>query len=84
MASQLEHSSALPATSYAPTDVWTPALLARAVIITVLLLLAFWPILTGMYASWFDDHTYMEHGLLVIPAESGELAEGGLVQVLLV
>ncbi len=68
MASQLEHNSALSATSCAPPAVWTPALLARAVIITVLLLMAFWPILTGMYASWFDDHTYMEHGLLVIPA----------------
>jgi exosortase len=32
------------------------------------LLVAFWPILTGMYASWFDDNAYMEHGILVIPA----------------
>lgn len=34
----------------------------------VLLIVAFWPILTGMYGSWFDEHAYMEHGILVIPA----------------
>jgi len=34
----------------------------------VLLLIAFWPILTSMYGSWFDEHAYMEHGILVIPA----------------
>jgi exosortase len=33
-----------------------------------LLALAFWPILSGMYGSWFDERTYMEHGLLVAPA----------------
>ena len=33
-----------------------------------LLVLAFWPILVGIYGSWFDEHAYMEHGLLVIPA----------------
>jgi exosortase len=68
MASQLEHSSALSATSCAPPAVWTRALLGRAVIAAILLLVAFWPILTGMYASWMDDHQYMEHGILVIPA----------------
>ena len=31
-------------------------------------MLAFWPILASMYGSWFDEHAYMEHGLLVIPA----------------
>lgn len=34
----------------------------------VLLLVAFWPILTSMYGSWFDENAYMEHGILVIPA----------------
>ncbi len=33
-----------------------------------LLVLAFWPILLGIYGSWFDEHAYMEHGLLVVPA----------------
>jgi exosortase len=37
-------------------------------ILGVLLLVAFWPILLSMYGSWFDEHTYMEHGVLVIPA----------------
>jgi exosortase len=34
----------------------------------VLLTVAFWPILVSMYGSWFDEHAYMEHGILVIPA----------------
>lgn len=34
----------------------------------VLLLTAFWPILTGMFASWFIEPANMEHGVLVIPA----------------
>lgn len=33
-----------------------------------LLIAAFWPILVSMYGSWFDEHAYMEHGVLVIPA----------------
>lgn len=33
-----------------------------------MLVLAFWPILLGIYGSWFDERTYMEHGLLVLPA----------------
>ena len=37
-------------------------------VLGVLLLVAFWPILLGIYGSWFDEHAYMEHGLLVIPA----------------
>ena len=39
-----------------------------AIVLGGLLVLAFGPILLGMYGSWFDEHTYMEHGLLVIPA----------------
>lgn len=33
-----------------------------------LLIIAFWPILQSLYGSWFDENTYMEHGILVIPA----------------
>src|ERR1700676_1486105 len=40
----------------------------KLIVIGVLLLTAFWPILTGMYGSWFDEHAYMEHGILVVPA----------------
>jgi len=41
---------------------------ADMLILGVLLIVAFWPILTSMYASWFDENTYMEHGILVVPA----------------
>jgi exosortase len=40
----------------------------QVAIIGILLLSAFWPILMSMYGSWFDETTYMEHGILVIPA----------------
>ena len=40
----------------------------RAFTIAALLLVAFWPILRSMYSSWFDEYTYMEHGILVVPA----------------
>jgi exosortase len=33
-----------------------------------ILVAAFWPILSSMYGSWFDDRSYMEHGILVVPA----------------
>lgn len=36
--------------------------------IGVLMLVAFWPILTSMYGSWFDASAFMEQGILVIPA----------------
>ncbi len=42
--------------------------LAPGLLIGALLLVAFWPILTGIYGSWFDERAYMEHGILVIPA----------------
>lgn len=41
---------------------------ADAGVLSLLLLIAFWPILTGIYGSWFDENAYMEHGILVIPA----------------
>lgn len=37
-------------------------------VLGILLLIAFWPILTGLYGSWFDERLYMEHGILVVPA----------------
>jgi exosortase len=37
-------------------------------VVGVLLITAFWPILASMYGSWFDEHAYMEHGILVVPA----------------
>jgi exosortase len=40
----------------------------QTAIIAILLVFAFWPILVSMYGSWFDETTYMEHGILVIPA----------------
>jgi len=40
----------------------------EVVVIGILLLLAFWPVITGLYGSWFDEHANMEHGILVIPA----------------
>ncbi len=40
----------------------------QAIVLGAVLVAAFWPILVGMYGSWFDEHSYMEHGILVIPA----------------
>jgi exosortase len=39
-----------------------------ALAVGALLIVAFWPILTSMFGSWFDENAYMEHGILVIPA----------------
>jgi len=38
------------------------------VALAIVLVAAFWPVLTSIYGSWFDDHSYMEHGILVVPA----------------
>lgn len=40
----------------------------QAIALGALLVAAFWPILISMYGSWFDERSYMEHGILVIPA----------------
>ncbi len=54
-----------PAQSIAPTAAsGTIEILA----VGALLLVAFWPVLTGLYGSWFDENAYMEHGILVVPA----------------
>ncbi len=44
-------------------SLWT-----RTIVVGLLLIIAFWPILTGMFGSWFDENASMEHGILVIPA----------------
>jgi exosortase len=56
------------AASLAPPPVSSVAGNIRAAVLGALLLIAFWPILRGMYGSWFDEFTYMEHGILVFPA----------------
>lgn len=68
MASPAAPSTAEPTAPRSPRAVQPRAENARAVAIFALLLFAFWPILVGMYGSWFDDRAYMEHGILVIPA----------------
>ena len=40
----------------------------QALALGVLLVVAFWPVLVGIYGSWFDERSYMEHGILVVPA----------------
>ncbi len=37
-------------------------------LLAALLVIAFWPILIGIWGSWFNENAYMEHGVLVIPA----------------
>jgi exosortase len=40
----------------------------QAILLGIVLVAAFWPVLAGIYGSWFDERSYMEHGILVIPA----------------
>jgi exosortase len=40
----------------------------QALALGAMLVVAFWPVLAGIYGSWFDDRAYMEHGILVVPA----------------
>lgn len=57
-------------TDSGPGTAALPWLAARTdmLVLAALLVVAFWPILTSMYGSWFDENAYMEHGILVIPA----------------
>ncbi len=71
MAIPLEHKSAegaslSTAAALAPDVHTAPAI--QAVALGVLLVAAFWPILSSIYGSWFDERSYMEHGILVVPA----------------
>jgi exosortase len=69
MANPVELKNSEPA-SYGQQPRWRvlAGLPVQIGLLGILLLTAFWPILTGMYGSWFDEHAYMEHGLLVAPA----------------
>jgi exosortase len=61
-------SGATPGSSGAKPLTIPFARMAETAVLGVLLIVAFWPILAGMYGSWFDEHAYMEHGILVMPA----------------
>lgn len=68
MATQAE-----PKRADTPTTIETPppgrvGWMVQVFVLGALLLVAFWPILLGIYGSWFDENAYMEHGILVIPA----------------
>jgi exosortase len=74
MAIPVEHKSSEGASLVKPI-VRPPAATAaqrvsgiQAIALGALLVAAFWPVLVGMYGSWFDERSYMEHGILVIPA----------------
>jgi exosortase len=57
-----------PALTSTPQEPSWLAARTEILILGVLLIVAFWPIVLSMYGSWFDEHAYMEHGILVIPA----------------
>jgi exosortase len=40
----------------------------QLILLGAVLVASFWPILVSIYGSWFDERSYMEHGILVIPA----------------
>jgi exosortase len=69
MATQAEPKAVQADISHAAAS---PQALTQAAICAALmgafLLIAFWPILVGIYGSWFDENAYMEHGILVVPA----------------
>src|ERR1035438_8678665 len=64
---ELERANA-PASSRVPPQASSLAAKIEVAVIGILLAAAFWPILISMYGSWFDEKTYMEHGILVMPA----------------
>jgi exosortase len=65
MAIPVEHKSPAPA---APAGSARTVSGIRIILLGAVLVAAFWPILTGIYGSWFDERSYMEHGILVVPA----------------
>jgi exosortase len=68
MAIPLEHKAEEDAQLAPPgsRDHAAPGL--QFVALAIVLVAAFWPVLTSIYGSWFDERSYMEHGILVIPA----------------
>jgi exosortase len=76
MAIPVEHKSSQGASLMNPADSGAasraPATYAtsglQAILLGALLAAAFWPVLVSIYGSWFDERSYMEHGILVVPA----------------
>ncbi len=68
MAARAEPEQAEFSASSTPPGATRPWMKVEVFFLGVLLLIAFWRILTGIYGSWFDEHAYMEHGILVVPA----------------
>ncbi|HTC87446.1 MAG TPA: exosortase/archaeosortase family protein [Bryobacteraceae bacterium] len=69
MAIPLEHKPAEGAVQPAALSMAVHTASAiQALALGALLVVAFWPVLFGIYGSWFDDRSYMEHGILVVPA----------------
>jgi exosortase len=64
---RLSGDASLPASSASSSSALLVSSI-QAIALGVLLVVAFWPILVGTYGSWFDERSYMEHGILVIPA----------------
>jgi exosortase len=64
---RLSGDESLPISS-APSSSTLVVSSIQAIALGALLVVAFWPILVGTYGSWFDERSYMEHGILVIPA----------------
>jgi exosortase len=64
----VEHKTSGDPAASAGTPLSTVARHTQVAVAGALLVAAFWPILRGMYGSWFDENAYMEHGILVIPA----------------
>jgi exosortase len=64
---ELERANAPASPSGPPALSWAAGW-TEIPILGFFLFLAFWPILLSMYGNWFDEHAYMEHGVLVIPA----------------
>jgi len=68
MAIPVGHRSPAGAVAAAPGDGAHRVSGIQFMVLAALLAGAFWPILAGIYGSWFDERSYMEHGILVVPA----------------
>lgn len=75
MATPVEHKAPEGASSVKPAGREPVVMTAanrivgiQAIALGAVLIASFWPVLTSMYGSWFDERVYMEHGILVIPA----------------
>src|ERR1700681_482452 len=68
MPNMIEHRTSGEVAASADASHSSVARQVQIAVVGVLLITAFWQILAGMYGSWFDEHAYMEHGILVFPA----------------